>query len=227
MKYIITMKLYICKEHNNIVINFSETLTGYTHIRLLECKLNNSWYNITNENNEIVFSIDNKNSTKVIEPGNYNVETLSQAIGRTKLINFKRVLPTGKTQMILDDKVKVNFSRPKNFARILGFKEIEYSKSGISPYKANFLPVTEYVVRCNLIDTPTNYINDKRSNYLQVLTLQDKGEIGKAVTYSFPTSVPVPIKKTDITSLRIWITGQNEELINFNGYPISFQLELI
>ena len=158
MKYIITMKLYICKEHNNIVINFSETLTGYTHIRLLECKLNNSWYNITNENNEIVFSIDNKNSTKVIEPGNYNVETLSQAIGRTKLINFKRVLPTGKTQMVLDDKVKVNFSRPKNFARILGFKEIEYSKSGISPYKANFLPVTEYVVRCNLIDTPTNYI---------------------------------------------------------------------
>ena len=129
--------------------------------------------------------------------------------------------------MVLDDNVKVDFSKPKNFANLLGFEEREYEKSTISPRKANFLTVTEYVVHCDIIDTPTNYINGKRSNYLQVLTLKDKGEIGKAVEYNFPSAVPVPIKKTDITSLRIWITNQNEEKIEFNGFPICFQLELI
>ena len=142
------MKLYICEESSDITVPFQETLTGYSQIRLLECKLYNSWYNITGANNEIAFTIGKKASVKKLEPGNYNVETLSQAIGRKTKIDFRRVLPTGKTQMVLDDDVKVNFSRKKNFAKLLGFEEQEYDKSDFSPYKANFLPVTEYVVHC-------------------------------------------------------------------------------
>ena len=221
------MKLYICETSNDITVNFQETLTGYSQIRLLECKLYNSWYNITEANNELSFTIGHKSGLKKLEPGNYNVETLTQVIGRATKINFKRVQPTGKTQMVLDDNVKVNFSKPKNFANLLGFEEREYEKSTTSPRKANFLTVTEYVVHCDIIDTPTNYINGKRSNYLQVLTLKDKGEIDKCAMYDFSSAVPVPIKKTDITSLRIWITNQNEEKIEFNGFPICFQLELI
>jgi len=227
------MKLYINSEHlnqptNDITVHFHETLIGYKHIRLFECKLYNSWYNITKENNILTFTMTGKKepSIKVIEPGNYNVETLSQAIGRIKFINFKRMHATGKTLLILDEKYKVDFTSPKNYAKMLGFEEKVYEKTQISQNRANFLPVSEYVVHCDIIDTQ-DYINGKRCDYLQILTLQDTNEICEQVTYSYPNSIPVPIKHIPLNSIKIWITDQNGNNIDFHGYPITYQLELL
>ena len=226
------MKLYINTKHlnqtgNDVTIHFHETLTGYKHIRLLECKLYNSWFNITENNNRLKFITTGKpSSIKVIEPGNYNVDTLSQAIGRIKFINFKRMHATGKTFMMLDDTVKLDFRTPKNFAKILGFEEKMYNSSQISQNRANFLPVSEYVVHCDIIDTQ-DYINGKRCDYLQILTLQDTQEISRQVTYSFPNSISVPIKHTPLNSIRIWITDQKNNPIDFHNHPISYQLELL
>lgn len=226
------MKLYINSEHLNqpatdITVHFHETLTGYKYIKLLECKMYNSWYNITENNNKLVFSVSGKQFTKEIDPGNYSVETLAQAVGRVKMINFKRMPATGKTLLLLDDTAKVDFSNHKNFANILGFKNKLYTTSQISSKKANFLTVSEYVVHCDIIDTPTNYINGKRTDYLQILTLQDTKDIGDQVSYSYPNAIPVPIKHTSLNRIRIWITDQNGGSIDFHGYPISYQLELL
>ena len=226
------MKLYINSEHlnqpaNDIIIQFHETMTGYKHIRLLECKLYNSWYNITKENNRFNFTVDKKPSVKVLEEGNYNIESLVQAIGRAKMINFKRVHATSKTLMILEEKYKIDFTKPNNFAKLLGFEENVYNKTQISQHRANFLPVSEYVVHCDIIDSPTNYINGKRADYLQILTLRDTNEICEKVTYSYPNSISVPIKHTSLNSIKIWITDQNGSNIDFHGYPISYQLELL
>jgi len=226
------MKLYVNTAYLNqnsddVTIQFHETLTGYKYIRLRECKLYNSWYNITENNNILKFTITGKQpAVKVIEPGNYNVDTLSQAIGRIKFINFKRMHATGKTLLLLDDTYKLDFRVKKNFAEILGFDQKLYTSSQISPNRANFLPVSEYVVHCDIIDTQ-NYINGQRCDYLQILTLQDTQEINKQVTYSFPNPIQVQITNLPINSIRIWVTDQNNNPINFHNYPISYQLELL
>ncbi len=128
--------------------------------------------------------------------------------------------------MILQPGTKVDFTIPGNFSKLIGFDEELCEATKVGSNMADFLTVKEYVIHCDIIDSKNNYLNEKRSQFLHVLPVIDKGDISKQVIYNDPSPY-CPILGTQINRIELWITDQNGEKINFHKYPVTYLLELV
>ena len=222
-----------------VSVNFnpSITISDFKHIRLLQCTLFNSWHNITPANNVLRHQVSRGgHKTKILEPGNYNIETLNEAIDLPN-ITFTKSKPTGRVKLNLSKDWEVEFDYEKNFASLLGFGEKRLSKSQEGPKPANFLTVSQYVVHCDAIDKAKNYVTSGEdewlegnpSDYLETLPVRETREISEKVVYDIKNPTNMPLKSDGagvLSSMKIWITDQNGKSVDFHGYPYSLCIEL-
>ena len=223
-----------------ISVNFNPSITigEFKHIRLLQCTLYNSWYNITPANNVLRFKVlKGGYKTKTLKPGNYNIETLNEAIDLPNNITFHKSKPTGRVKLKLSNDWEVIFHYARNFAGLLGFNEEKISSSQEGPKPANFLSVSQYVIHCDAIDRAENYvaggegewIKGKPADYLQILPLRETREVCEKVVYDVKNPTNMPLKRDGagvLSSMKIWITDQNGKPIDFHRYPYSLCIEL-
>ncbi len=80
------MKIFI---DQNAILQLPKSLLGFSKIRLLECRLYNSWFNI-NKNNRLKFHNGTKWLNKKIEAGNYNIESLAERLGKITTLKLKQ-----------------------------------------------------------------------------------------------------------------------------------------
>ena len=226
------MKLYINSKYldnqnaNDITINFNPALVGYSKIRLLQCKLYNSWYNITELNNKLYCHNGIKWTTKTLPPGNYNISTLNNMLNKN--ITLKHNDATGKINIKLDNNFKIDFTKDDSFAELLGFnKKIFDKENQTGAFRSDFSPVKDYAIYCDIIDSPNNYFNGERSRYLEILPLRNTIDISDEVSYEFPDSIYTEIRQSEKFNINLSITQVNGNNINFHGFPVSYVLELI
>ena len=72
-----------------------------------------------------------------------------------------------------------------------------------------------YLIHCDLIDREENLFNGECSDVLSSFDI--KGE----------ETAMRKMKKSQITSIKIKVTDENNDLINFNGLPLRFEIEII
>ena len=226
------------KSGEPVTVNFnpSVTLGEFKYIRLLHCTLYNSWFNITPANNVLRYkSLKGGVKTKTLKPGNYNIETLNEEIDLPNNITFHKSKPTGRTILRLSNDWEVLFASKRNFAVLLGFNNDKLSTGQESPNRANFLTVSQYVIHCDAIDRAENYvaggtsqwIEGKPADYLQILPLRETKEVCEKVIYDIENPINMPLKRcNNLSSMKIWITNQDGEPVDFNGYPYSLCVEL-
>ena len=105
------------KTGESITVNFNPSveLGEFSFIRLKQCTLYNSWFNINATNNVLKFKTANgKVNTKTIKPGNYNIETLNEEINLPNNITFHKSKPTGRTLLKLSKDWEILFGIRKN-----------------------------------------------------------------------------------------------------------------
>ncbi len=72
--------------------------------------------------------------------------------------------------MKLSARFEVDFSHEKNLSKLLGFQEETYSRrTQIASEVHNLLPIKEYIVHADVVDSRHNILNGHRCNILDML----------------------------------------------------------
>ena len=122
-----------------------------------------------------------------------------------------------------------------NAFSLLGFilDQINYmhidTKGITSQYGVKLQPFINYFIHCNLVEN-TKYKGGldrdcTQSDILCILPIDKSKRWWETVTYQNIDCILKPNKKEVINSIKIYVTDEDGKYINFNGYPILYELE--
>ena len=211
---------------NPHTVYFDRPIEKPSYIRLLSCSLYNSWFNLK-EDGEIFYTDEkNSNESESIILGNYTIEVMAKTIENAfkkygDILRTQINTPLGQMYIQkVNDKEKIKFD--KNLSELLGIdqdlKWIRYVKRMKSP--------TTYFIHCDLVDKEQNLLNGKPSTVLQ--TFDITGKPHERVFYqSGPEHVLREVSADKhITNMTISVREENNEVFDFNGLPLQFQIEI-
>lgn len=100
-----------------------------------------------------------------------------------------------------------------------------------SEYGVKIDPITNYYVHCDLIQRKNNLFRNIKgycteSDILCILPVDTSKRWWDTVTYNNLNCIFKPNKK-EINSLTLWISDEDGNHIDFNGYPILYELEVL
>ena len=223
--------LTIITNSNDVIIYFENPLErGFEYIRLISCSLYNSWYNLK-ERGEIGF-VGGRDitTTRIIPPGNYTLSSIGkklQEIFADEAVEVK--FDDAKGPIVIENlhNRKINFDRDLTF--LLGLKanikedsRTRLKRQTVINRLASF---NNYLIHCDLMDKEENLFNGKPSTILACFDIS--GKSFERVEYS---PKDITMKKITsgkyISSIRITVTDENGELIDFNNLPLRFEIEI-
>ena len=223
--------LTIITNANDQTVYFENPLErGFEYIRLINCSLFNSWYNLK-ERGEIGF-FDERGiiTTKIIPPGNYTLSSIGQKLQEIfaeEGIKVKFDDASGPIVIKNLQNRKIMFDRDVTF--LLGLKANikEDSRRRLKTQAVinRLASFNNYFINCDLMDKDENLFNGKPSTILACFDVN--GKSFERVEYS---SKDITMKKITsgkyISSIRITVTDENGELIDFNNFPLRFEIEI-
>ena len=211
--------LTIITNSNDHTVYFEKPLErGFEYIRLISCSLYNSWYNLK-EKGEIGF-VDNSGitTTKRIPPGNF---TLS-SIGKIEIFADEGVevkFDDASGPIVIENPLNKNVLFDRDLTFLLGLNagnpRERLKKQAVINRLASF---NNYFINCDLLDKDENLFNRNPSTILACFDID--GKSFERVEYS---PKQITMKKITsgkyISSIRITVTDENGELIDFNNLP--------
>ena len=220
--------LTIITNANDAIIYFKNPLErGFEYIRLISCSLFNSWYNLK-EKGEIGF-VDNSGitTTKRIHPGNYTLSSIGKEL--QEIFNDEGVevkFDDASGPIVIKNPLNkiVLFDRDLTYLLGLGSRNQRerLKKQTVINRLASF---NNYFINCDLMDKEENLFNGKPSTILACFNIS--GKSFERVEYS---PKEITMKKITsgkyISSIRITVTDENGELIDFNNLPLRFEIEI-
>ena len=219
--------LTIITNSNDVIIYFENPLErGFEYIRLISCSLYNSWYNLK-ERGEIGFVANNITTTKIIPPGHYTL----QSIGKKMQELFEKEYVTVKFDDVKGPIVlenphsnKIIFDRDLTYLLGLGSGN-ERERLKTQTVINRLASFNNYFINCDLLDKDENLFNGKPSTILACFDVD--GKSFERVEYS-PKDITMKKIKSGkyISSIRITVTDENGELIDFNNFPLRFEIEI-
>ena len=220
--------LTIITNSNDHTVYFEKPLErGFEYIRLIKSSLYNSCYNLK-ERGEIGF-VDNSGitTTRVIPPGNYTLSSIGkklQEIFADEGVEVK--FDDVRGPIVIKNPLDKNVLFDRELTYLLGLSEVnpkERLKKNTVIYRlASF---NNYFINCDLMDKDENLFNGKPSTILACFDVD--GKSFERVEYS---PKDITMKKITsgkyISSIRITVTDENGELIDFNYLPLRFEIEI-
>ncbi|WP_375668117.1 hypothetical protein, partial [Bartonella sp. CL48QHWL] len=99
----------------------------------------------------------------------------------------------------------------------------------VSDKPINFRPINYLVFHCDLIDSTNVLINNEESimtpsDVLAVRPIKE-ANFGDLIAYSFNKPIALPCKPR-FNKINIYLTDENGEIIDLNGYDVQYQLVL-
>ena len=220
--------LTIITNSNDVIIYFENPIErGFEYIRLISCSLYNSWYNLK-EKGEIGF-VDNSGitTTKRIPPGHYTLSSIGKKL--EEIFNDEGIevkFDDASGPIVIENPLnrKVLFDRDLTYLLSLsaGNQRERLKKQAIINRLASF---NNYFINCDLLDKDENLFNGKPSTILACFDIS--GKSFERVEYS---PKEITMKKITsgkyISSIRITVTDENGELVDFNNFPLRFEIEI-
>ena len=220
--------LTIITNANDHTVYFEKPLErGFEYIRLISCSLYNSWYNLK-EKGEIGF-VDERviTTTKRIPPGNYTLSSIGKKLEEIFADEGVEVkFDDASGPIVIKNPLNKNVLFDRELTFLLGLSEVNprerLRKQAVINRLASF---NNYFINCDLLDKDENLFNGKPSTILACFDIVRKSF--KRVEYS---SKQITMKKITsgkyISSIRITVTDENGELIDFNNLPLRFEIEI-
>ena len=221
--------LTVVTTSNPHTLYFDHPIEKPNYIRLLSASLYNSWYNLT-ENAAIVYInlSNNKSLTKSFIPGHYTIKQLAKAIQGAfppDTVVLTTELNTIQGGMTISNPHREEITVSSNLAKLMGI-DPDINGGGTVDVKRLTAPST-YFVHCDLIDKKQNLLNGKPSTVLARFDV--RGQPFEKVHYQTPQ--PHVLRDTDsgdyvVNSITLSVKDENDNLFDFNGMPLEFEVEI-
>ena len=184
---------------------------------MISCSLFNSWYNLK-ERGEIGFVDNGITTTKRIPPGNYTLSSIGKKLqGLFSEEGIEVKFDDASGPIVIENPMnrKVLFDRDLTF--LLGLSSGNPRERLKSQAIINrFASFNNYFINCDLLHKEENLFNGKPSTILACFDIS--GKSFERVEYS---PKDITMKKITsgkyISSIRITVTDENGELIDFNN----------
>ena len=218
--------LTVVTTSNPHTLYFDHPIEKPNYIRLLSASLYNSWNNLKKIGKLTVHDKDNNPRSYLLFPGFYTLETLAFIFENTFKERYGITLPTQIHQptgaMLVSNRTGKKVLLDNDLADLLGFEEI-----ALLNYIKQLKTPTTYFVHCDLIDKKQNLLNGKPSTVLARLDV--RGKPFEKVHYQIPQ--PHVLRDTDsgdydVNSITLSVKDENDNLFDFNGMPLEFELEI-
>ena len=222
--------LTIITDENDHTVHFKEPLGKSQYMRLLNCSLYTSWYNLKRAGEIMIFDERENAKVKRIPPGNYLIKTLGKALeaafkGEKINLRFDDAMGAIVIENPLQKKVQID----RDLKALLGLIKFNLTERGrklkIKTVINQSTSFNAYLIHCDLIDREENLFNGEFSDVLSSFDI--KGQLFERVTYQLKETAMRKMKTSQITSMKIRVTDENNDLINFNGRPLWFEIEII
>ena len=193
--------------------------------------------NITNENNNFTYSTDNGTTWKSIKLKKeaYEIEQINSEIQRQMIesrdydiesdsmcINISIFASLLSAIEISNPSYKINFNVENSIGPLLGFDR-EFLSSGyhISPNILNITPITSIYINCDIIRG--TYVNGRRAKVIHSFS-PNVGPGYKIREKPQPELVFCPINLSEINSIRIWLTDEENNPIDLQGQELTIRI---
>lgn len=199
-------------------------------IALSSIETYNSFPNVTPKNNVFKYTTaSGETKTLKIPTGSYEVSTLNSTI-RSMMghdegnINIDLIAPELKAFIKISHKFSVDFTAPNSLNNLLGFKNRVLNPGrNIGDEIVKINDVNSIFVNCDLISE--SYVNGVQAPV--IYSFFPDTPPGFKIIKELPRLEYVDINSaSEIKSIRIWLTDQDGDLINFRGETITIRLML-
>jgi hypothetical protein len=205
---------------------------------LLSIDLYNSFPNITEENNKFKYSTDGGTSWKVItlSTGSYELAAINDEIQRqmiinddydketnTFYINISANISTLRSVIeITNTSYQIDFNFANSIGPTLGFGPIIIQHGYIESQEiVNIMKINSILVNVDFISG--SYL--KGSQFPVIYSFFPNVSPGrKIIERPNPSLIFYPVNKFDITSMRLWLTDQNNNPLDVRGETVTVRI---
>jgi hypothetical protein len=204
------------------------------HIALKEITYVVGYFNISRSigNNLAEYFNGTTRKTVVLPDGYYNVDTyFSEIFDQMKIkgdkpVNLKYQKWTFNGKVVIRVLDKYTFNITSSNKNLLGFNNpVNITLVGTSDKPVNFAPFSNLCIHVQEINKTKNYVKGQYSDVISYLPLT-KSAFGETVSSVFGEPLYIPLQKTTISSLHITVTDINNNIVSFNGMPISYLFDI-
>ena len=216
----------VTKENPHTVYFEPQPIQKPSYIRLLSCSLYNSWFNLKEEGAITLFDNVDKPFEVTFLPGHYTLDALAIEIRNS--LNKHRVPLQTDVNTIVGQLVITNPHQKKIvFDSYLGnLLNLKSFTLGLKTFIKKLNSATTYYIHCDLLDKEQNLLNGKPSTVLQTFDITGK-PFEKVFYQSSPQHVLRDVSADKhISNMTISVRDQNNNLFDFNGLPLQFQIEI-
>lgn len=208
------------------------------HCQLSSCEIPVSFYNFSNNLNNLNLFVDGSTSLVLTEQ-HYDIEELTDFITADTSFKFSATFYPQKNKVILTNTDStayiINFSEPSSIglAKALGFKPVDVSMSAgesiTSDNSVNLNTIHSLFVHTDL--SVANVITSTEGNFRNILQkIPVNAEFGDMINYNpyMNSTFSTLIQSQSIRTFNISIRDQNDVLVNFNNanFELSFLFEI-
>ena len=233
--------LTVVTKENPHTVYFDQPIENPSYIRLLSCSLYNSW-NSFEKDGIIFYKKLNKQDekTRYLRMGNYSLDDIGDIFEKgfvnENLLSEKDLFfvskgITGRTLIIQANESKIkNFGLNESlikFFNIPGYKNFAMEKDYFTKIVINDVSNPKhYFVNCDLIDKQQSLLNGKPSSLLACFDIQ--GTPYQKIHYqNTHLNVLRDVSVGNhVSNMTLSVTDENNRLLNFNGWPLQFQIEI-
>ena len=206
-------------------------------VGLTSCEIPYSFYNITSTNNKLSLKIDGVQRVVVLDPQNYNVESLMKAMNlQLVTAQITMTFDEGKNKFIFTSTKPITPPPPSGnpFMPIEFISTTMHTELGISKTFSGNSVVLECDNVCNLSGTGSVYVN---LNNISISNLDSRGSVNGVVSkvnvtcnpgdYIFHALTEIQyymVNDRVIDNFNISLTDDNGEQLNMNGCDWSLSL---
>jgi hypothetical protein len=199
-------------------------------VGLLSLETYNSIPNITDRNNVFTYSTDSGAIWKTIKlaTGSYEISQINSEIQRLMaLVGDSGIQISinnhtlGSVVNITQDTYQVDFTVANSLASTLGFDSVILTQSyNISPSIVNILSVNSILVNCSVVKN--SYLNS--NHHPTLYSFFPNVKPGYKVVQDPVNVVYLPLNGEQIQDIRIWLTDQDGNALDFRGEKITVRL---
>ena len=216
----------VTKENPHTVYFEPQPIKKPSYIRLLSCSLYNSWFNLKEEGAITLLDDDKKPFKVTFLPGHYTLDALAIEIRNS--LNKHRVplqtdINTIVGQLVITNPQFKKIVFDSNLGNLLNLNSFTL---GFKTFIKKLNSETTYYIHCDLLDKEQNLLNGKPSTVLQTFDITGK-PFEKVFYQSSPQHVLRDVSADKhISNMTISVRDQNNNLFDFNGFPLQFQIEI-
>ena len=212
----------ILAKTNPYTVNFDHPIREPKYVRLLSASLYNSWYNLKNGGEIKLMS---KSKSKNIVQGHYSIESLAKDIENAFVpygVKLETEINTAVGQMVIRNLDGEHIEFDDKMASFLGVKKVQ-----LMSFVKKLNSPTAYFVHCDLVDREKNLLNGKPSDLLASFAVI--GQPFQMENYQQESMYSLRDMPSGLiaNSLNISVKDEHENLFDFNGFPMKFELEII